>query len=413
MKVRIKKNHKKDKNSDCNLSYPRIIYQNLTKQALRTLMMVSLCLILSFTIFSSSLLLKSMELGLRSTADRLGADIIIVPQGYIKNLQNALFLGEPCTIYFDKEWVDKIKAVEGVGKVSFQMFLATLSDSECCDYPLQIIAYDPATDFVVEPWIKQSTGKELSDYQIVIGSNLHYEPGDIAKFFGEEFVVAAKLEKTGMGYDNSVFLTYTTAYDLIQKPVVKNYFTIGNRENLISMITIETVDGYDIHTVIDNIYNQYGNDNFSVYASISLLDGISDNLKNFTVYGRLLHGLLLTSTIFSLLCIFGITMNERKREFGILKSLGASRTQILLLIIGEAEAISIFGFILGSISAGILIFSFQNFIIEVMKVPYLSPSIEEILLLTGKCLLISSLTGIVASVYSALKISRTQSCDLM
>jgi putative ABC transport system permease protein len=45
------------------------------------------------------------------------------------------------------------------------------------------------------------------------------------------------------------------------------------------------------------------------------------------------------------------TMNERRREIAIMRSLGARRFQILAIIVGEAALLSLFGAVLGSSSA--------------------------------------------------------------
>jgi putative ABC transport system permease protein len=396
-----------------SLSNLDIILQNLTKRFLRSILMLFLIFILSFTVFSGSMILRSLELGITSTAERMGADIVAVPESYVSELQNALFTGVPCTVYFDREWAGKIQAVDGVGKISHQLYLSTIIDSDCCDNNLQIIAFNPETDFVVQPWIKRTLGDSLSRYRIIVGNNLKYVPGDTARFYGEKFLVAAKLEKTGMGYDNSVFLTYDTAYDLVQKPVVSNYFSIGNRENLVSMITVKVKDGYDVITVAQNIKKLYGKDGISVFTSSSLLKGISDNLKNFTAYSTLLNGLLLTSTVFALLSIFIITINERKREFGILRTLGASRSRIIILIAGEAGIISAVGSVLGSLTAGVLIYTFQHYIIHVFKVPFLQPQFGAIVLIAVRSLVVSLAAGLISSLYAAAKISSAQVYSLI
>ncbi len=387
------------------LSTIGIIHQNLRKQSVRSSLMLVLAFLLAFTLDTSSLLLESLKLGMVSASERMGADMIVVPRNYVSSIQDALFLGKPCTVYFHKSWVDKIEKMEGVKKVSYQMYLATLSESECCDSALQIIAFDPGTDYVIQPWIKKNSETPLNGNQIIIGNNLNYNPGDVARLFGEEFLVAAKMDKTGMGYDNTVFINYTSALELVRKPVVRNYFSVGDKDNMISMITVEIMEEFDTGFVRDRITEKYGTAEIAIYESNSILNGLSKNLKQYSVYSNILNALLAVSTIFSLLCICNMTINERRREFGILRSIGANRIRIVRIIVGEASIISTVGCLLGAFLSGILFFSFQNYIAQILKVPFLIPRWENILLIYGKVLLISLFSGISASLYAAIKIN--------
>ncbi len=387
------------------LSTMKIIFQNLKKQLVRSSFLFFLALLLAFSMETSSLLIDSLKLGMISTSERLGADMIVVPRNYVSSIQDALFLGKPCTVYFHKSWVDKIKKMEGVKRVSYQMYLATLSESECCDSAIQMIAYDPATDYIIQPWIKKNAATALKENQIIIGNHLNYNPGDVAKFFGEEFTVAAKMDQTGMGYDNSVFLSYTSALDLAKKPIVKNYFSIGNNENMISMITIEIEEDYDNKFIRDRIMEKYGDQEIAIYEANSMLNGISKNLKQYTAYSYLLNLLLTISTIISLLCIYNLITNERKREFGILRTIGADRIQVMQIIVGEAVMISMVGCLMGTILSGVLIFTFRNYIAQLMKVPFLLPSWRDILINVGKVMLVSIFSGIFSSLFAAIKIN--------
>ena len=70
---------------------------------------------------------------------------------------------------------------------------------------MQIIGFDPETDFSVQPWIRRSYGGELKKYDIVVGNDLNAFVGDTFKFYGTDCHVAAKLDKTGTSFDTTVF----------------------------------------------------------------------------------------------------------------------------------------------------------------------------------------------------------------
>ena len=84
-----------------NLSLFNIAKTNIKRQPVRTFFLGLLIFVLAFVLFSGTFLMKSLNDGLSSLSDRLGADIIVVPQGYDGKIEGALLRGEPNTFYFD------------------------------------------------------------------------------------------------------------------------------------------------------------------------------------------------------------------------------------------------------------------------------------------------------------------------
>ena len=61
----------------------------------------------------------------------------------------------------------------------------------------------------------------LESCDIVVGANIVAREGETLLFFGETFRVAARLERTGMGFDNSAFVTVEAARRLMQNERVR------------------------------------------------------------------------------------------------------------------------------------------------------------------------------------------------
>ena len=155
---------------DKKLSIPAIAVRNLIAKKTRTVFMMFFVVLMSATFFFSSILMKNLEMGVKNTTDRMGADIIVVPREGTENMRESLFAGKPCTLFFQKEWAEAIQKLEDVERVSAQLYIATLSAS-CCDAAVQMIAIDPKTDFVVKPWLKDQTGFELEKGEVVMKGN--------------------------------------------------------------------------------------------------------------------------------------------------------------------------------------------------------------------------------------------------
>lgn len=85
----------------------------------------------------------------------------------------------------------------------------------------------------------------------------------------------------------------------------------------------------------------------TVRLSSDLVTDAKDRIPGLNTFLRVLVGLgAFVSTIFVLLSMY-TTITERRKEIGILKSLGASRSFIIRVIEGEAFLIGVFGVILG------------------------------------------------------------------
>ncbi|SHO45961.1 putative ABC transport system permease protein [Anaerocolumna xylanovorans DSM 12503] len=396
-----------------NIHYGHIIYRNLKRRISRTFLLSAFLFFMVFMIFSFTSILNSMREGLDSTVKRTGADILLVPKDYFSSVKDALFLGIPSTVYFDSSLEEKVAKEEGVEKVSSQMFLATIYNSPCCDEAVQIIAYHPESDFLIQPWIEKQLKREIPDGEIVAGSKLSYKKGDTAMFFGKKFPVAGKLKETGMGYDNTVFLNFNTAEELLKEPVVKNYLAIGNKKEVVSLITVKVDKKADIQKVVRALQDKYEKDNVSIETSGKLMEDTRHALKQYTTYFTFVEIILVAFTFESLLSFFIITMSERKKEYGIIKSLGGSTFKILSITIGEAAAIGIIGSLAGSFLSILILTLFRNFILLHLKLPYLRQSFSDLMLLTVFCTGLSVLTGVFAAILSSAAIQRKETYTLI
>ena len=94
--------------------------------------------------------------------------------------------------------------------------------------------------------------------------------------------------------------------------------------------------------------------------SRDLIINAQDRIPALNTFLRVLVGLgAFVSTIFVLLSMY-TTITERRKEIGILKSLGASKSFIIRTIEGEAFLIGVLGVILGFIISYIASYAISN-----------------------------------------------------
>jgi len=102
--------------------------QNLKRKPFRTVSLIVLTAVLAFSLFAGSFLVKSLNGGMQSLSNRLGADIIVVPQGYDSKIESALLRGEPNSFYFKSEVVILgLKFYKG----KYQFFFNKLPQDSC------------------------------------------------------------------------------------------------------------------------------------------------------------------------------------------------------------------------------------------------------------------------------------------
>lgn len=398
---------KKDK----KISIPMMAVKNLQAKKFRTGFMIFFVILMSATVFFSTILINNLKLGIKNTTERMGADMIVVPKKGTENVRESLFAGTPCTVFFNRAWEDAVRNIDGVERVSAQMYVATLSAS-CCDIPVQIIAFDPETDFVIQPWLQEQKKVNLKKGEVLIGYNVKAEVGQTMKFYETYFDVAGKLEKTGMGYDSSVFMTFDTLYELKDSEIAQKNLPTENLEQCASMLMVDLEDGItaverseiriaikEAHATDEEMYACTGDE---------LMNGISSQVKKLSGYGSILTYISLISTALALISIFVLTINERKYEFGVLYALGAKKSQMTNLILSEALIISTIGGIMGIVIAYALVATFKNVISVKLDVPYLDISMSQVIPIAIICIIIALITGMIAAVCSAYRISKDE-----
>ena len=151
------------------LDSKQIAFKNIQNKSVRSASLIILTAILTLVLFLSSFLILSLRNGMHSLANRMGADIIVVPEGYDSKIRGAILRGEPNTFFLDKSVVEKIRAIDGVEIASPQLFIATLS-AGCCSFPIQVIGFDSDTDFVVKPWLETQAKIQIKKGEVLVFS---------------------------------------------------------------------------------------------------------------------------------------------------------------------------------------------------------------------------------------------------
>ena len=386
------------------LTTAALSFANIRRKPMRTIGLAIIVAIFAFAVFCGTMLTQSLKTGIESMSGRIGADLMVVPRGSDADLQNSLLRSEPGTFYLEDNILGEISSIEGVEKASPQLFIASLN-AACCTVPVQLIGYDPDTDFTISPWMVNALNGPLQFGDVVVGSLVLAEPGDEVIFYGQPFQVAAKLDETGMGFDSSIFMTTDTAQHMIDLSGEKAVHPAGSGKGLVSSVLIRLDEDADAQAVADDIIDRFPHTD--VVVSDHFMRSISNELSNTSNLTFAITLLLWIVAVLVLLFVFSITFNERKKEFALMAALGATKGKITGVIMCEALITTTIGTGCGLLMACLILFPFQTLIASSMGLPYLTPGPGAILLNLLVSAGISILIGPLSCVYSAVRMSKT------
>ncbi|MDR2295857.1 MAG: ABC transporter permease [Clostridiales Family XIII bacterium] len=387
-----------------------IARNNLLHRPFRLLCLLALVAVTAFVIAGGTLLGTGLRNGVESTAARLGADLMILPRGADRDLEGVLLEGKPSTFYLPGDSVRSLSDLEGVKRASPQFYISTF-DSAHCGSLVQIIGYDPETDFVIEPWLTETVSDGPKRGEIVIGDAIQLDVGEEMLLFGTRYGVAGKLEKTGMGFDVTVFAGRDTARMLIDE--YEQY--IGAipmpDEDAASLVVVEVEEGIDPEAFAKEIRrNHRGVD---VVLPQAIIGNLAKHLDLTIGILTVLLAVLWFLSAFVLVIVFTITLNERKREFGVLRALGATRKKLASVLMAESVLLCAFG-----AGAGVLLFCvtalpFNAFLESKLESEYLLPPAGAAALILCVCFLLCAAGGPMAAAVSAVRIGRAETSFIM
>jgi putative ABC transport system permease protein len=220
--------------------------------------------------------------------------------------------------------------------------------------------------------------------------------------------VAAQLSPSASGFDTSIFMTMNTMRDLIERANALgfDYLAENFRDGMVSVVLVKTDPAIDPSLVAYNIQNQ--NEGVEVLISQGIFGRIALVLSGFVNYIRIFSIALWVLGIVVLAAVFSGIIHERKKEFALLRIIGATRKRLISIVLSESSLAGIAGGAAGIVLACIIIFPFADLISTRLDLPYLDAPFISVITLIAASLVVSAIVGPLASLYSALKISKAE-----
>ncbi|MAG47337.1 ABC transporter permease [archaeon] len=328
-------------------------YNSLKHRKLRTLLTIIGIVIGISAIVSLLALSQGLENSINEQFEQIGPNrIFIFPKG-----QEFSFSGEEGLTNKDIDAIEKLSELEWVNPWLVASEEVKFGNEK--GFAQNIIAL-PAKD----------TEKRLTDFGISLEKGRFFsnnEKGSIMighriahNFFDREVLVNSKLKIKDKDFrvisiiseignqedDSTIYMVLEDARDLFQKP------------NEVNFIEVKIKNGFDINSIADKLQRKLeksrDDDLFTIQTPEQILEDINSVLGILQiVLGSIAAISLLVGAIGITNSMFTSTL-ERTKDIGIMKSLGAKNSHILLIFLLESAIIGLIGGVLGVIVGSLI-----------------------------------------------------------
>ncbi|MEI7650173.1 MAG: ABC transporter permease [Methanomicrobiales archaeon] len=369
--------------------------KNLQRRKGRTLLTVAGVAIAVAILFSLLSFSAGYERELTKEMDSLGFHLLAVPKGCPYEATTLILHGGVIPKYLTNEDLARARATDGVVIAAPMLLQQFVKDGT----PHIVYGIDPDAMLPIKPAWKVDGRFFIANetHVMVIGSTLaekeNLAPGSVIPFgpSQEPFKIIGVLKPTGSEDDNFHFLPLADAQRVFGK------------EGFITAIAVRADDVKHIHDIsmeLETVPDIQVVTMAQVTGTIMNLVGSARSLLfSVIVIAIVISAAGITNTLL-------MSVNERTREIGMMKAIGASGYHIGVLLITETLLITTLGGIIGILAAlagsGII----ETFVRGM--VPY-APSGSFVSfdpLLIGGCLAFSIILGLLCGLYPAWKSAR-------
>ncbi len=261
---------------------------------------------------------------------------------------------------------------------------------------LTLVGIDPEEEIKVKTWWKVRDGKVIDGAgQALVGpvtaELLKLKVGDTFSLKGNEVTVTGILEETGSNEDYQIFLPLSS---------LQKYY---DKTGLVSSVDVRALcNACPAEFIADRINEEIPGIRAVAVKQVAETEmGMLEKLNRFMLA---LAGVTLIVGGFGVVNTLMTSIHERIKDLGIMRAVGASRRQIITMLIYEAVIIGIGGGILGYGAGTLLAYAIGPLIFEgttIAIVPQYFPL----------SLVLAILVAVIATLYPAFQATRVRVAD--
>ena len=270
-------------------------------------------------------------------------------------------------------------------------------DTEVKGISVMAIGVDPQEELNIKTWWKIQDGQYLERANegivgAVSAELLELNVGDTIPLNGTNITIVGILEETGSNDDYQIFVPLKT----LQKAF--------NKEGLVSSIDIRALcNACPVEVIADAINNNIpGARAIAVKQVANAEMEMMDRINKFMLA---LAGITLAVGLFGVGNTMMRSVNERVKDIGIMRAVGASHNQIMKIFLYEAIIIGVIGGIFGYVAGTLLAYALGPVIFGISTISFIP---QYFPLSLGLAIGVA----VIATIYPAFRAARVKVADL-
>lgn len=396
----------------------RLAAQNVGRRPLRTILLgaaVMLGVGIGFASFVAGWALRD---GIAVSFARMGADLVVVPRATLVNITASLLTVQPTDATLAADLAQRIAAVPGIARIAPQRIVPAQVDGRV----VNLIVFDPARDFSVLTWLEE---REPGPFEgLLAGGRLAARPGETLSVCGRPMRVHGRLGKTGVGpFDESYFVSFDALADIVAfcrtseaRATGKSSSAAGtDHANVCSPdLPLDRVSAFLLQlapgTRPDDVRFA-----LAQLPDVRIVEGNTVLTSSRQALGTLLVGISvfaafqLIALLLLVALLFSSIVQERYRELGLLRAMGAKPAQVMTVILTEAAIVTGLGGLAGLAFGGALLVIFARslgFYFGLLGVPFAWPPLSVLQAGALAAVVFSALLGLIGALLPAWRVRR-------
>ncbi len=352
-------------------------YQNIKKRGKKTALSLIGILIAAFLITSILIISNGFIEDINKEMEDFGKDILIVlPYESLEDSFSVTFGQVPTIGKLFYRDIEAIKTLPIESVVGAKMGRANVEYKEkeikatVYAYDARIIEQYPHMEIYKGRWIKKGEqGAAVLGYDATELFNEKIEINSKIKINNQEFRVVGILKRIGSSFseadDNAIIVSLKEGEEIFKEQMLKEE---------VSFISIKGKNPTKLKKQVEDKLNAVrAKEDFTVITSDEIIEIVNSVLNTAQL------GILVASVIAAIVGSIGIantmivTVEERKKEIGVMKTVGATKNTIIKLFIIESAMIGVLGGIIGSFLAVLLLSAQSNIPAKIDLINYFTP----------------------------------------